>query len=386
MSKRKRTDFEDGIQNASGSKYGAIEGVDGTPQPISYDEEDNTPDTPPTPPGPYSYTAEKRHALYENHAAEQDEELSTNRDKKRQNRPRKRPSKPQLNHYFGQHGVFPEPAARASKEVGAEAEAEALSSDPATDTDNEPAHEAWTYLRAVRAEAEGLPVVYRAHDAEQHAHNPTTRRQSVEGFFMSDGACIAAPRAEETAQGLSMAQTAYYTALTQRFVRHRARLRRAQTQGGSDVEGTCAARLAKLEDPPSAVVGLGQDATLRLLTALDEALDAALGDETQGIIPPVLGRWAWALLGVLTEVGELRSGEVGVVRDLAKRAAWGMSWLRMRGGDELEVARRRALGVLGVEEGREGTMAMLESIVTVVGECYGQRDLLEGRLAWAEGL
>lgn len=125
-----------------------------------------------------------------------------------------------------------------------------------------------------------------------------------------------------------------------------------------------------------------------------------------------VGAWIWALLGKCRERGELSSEEIGELRDLAQNA------LRMqRGGqggmalvvveDESEDERRHADDTPGKdptgtakETGGEMTQAdkldegevnkqkllrtTIDMIVTVVGEVYGQRDLLDLRLKWPD--
>lgn len=72
MSKRKRGEDEPSAKRA-------------------YDDVQNTRDK--TPPGPYSYTAEKRQAIY-NERGRRDDNNS---------------KRPQLNEHFGQRNAFPEP-------------------------------------------------------------------------------------------------------------------------------------------------------------------------------------------------------------------------------------------------------------------------------------
>ncbi|RAL06126.1 uncharacterized protein BO80DRAFT_343307 [Aspergillus ibericus CBS 121593] len=158
-----------------------------------------------------------------------------------------------------------------------------------------------------------------------------------------------------------------------------------------------------------------------------------------------IGAWAWGLLGKCRDVGQLGTEEVGEIRELGKRAvkilrkmkeedekkmgdasdeeddedameqgAEGEGVSQMDGpsdqdhdmqdvepaAEELEIAKARLQAKLHGEEeqspvvesepGNEEnaievamqTRAMLDMIITVVGEYYGQRDLLEARELW----
>lgn len=164
-----------------------------------------------------------------------------------------------------------------------------------------------------------------------------------------------------------------------------------------------------------------------------------------------IGAWSWGLLGKCREIGELATEDVGVIRDLGKRAVKISQKVREEehsrsmaedaseweigedeqledaalqeetgqeappqvpvpdGGDsdmsdvadqsdELEAAKARLQVQLQdkvesemtgetKEEDAEGdlaqqTRAMLDMIITVVGELFGQRDLLDAREVW----
>jgi regulator of vacuolar morphogenesis len=165
-----------------------------------------------------------------------------------------------------------------------------------------------------------------------------------------------------------------------------------------------------------------------------------------------VGAWAWALLGKCREVGQLTTEEVGVIRNLGKRATTILckvqetetirsqgtaSSLSIAEGDaegddskaqpthdegsmkqdevpesaeaqdsnihdaspedvELEAAKTRLQASLQGDNNHVGTplgteeeylanqiRALLDMTITVVGEFYGQRDLLEAREIWA---
>ena len=148
-----------------------------------------------------------------------------------------------------------------------------------------------------------------------------------------------------------------------------------------------------------------------------------------------MGAWCWALLGSFNGLETLSSEELAEVRELAKSAAGALDRLLAgeasrdkteagvsgesipdnRARDSMHSKRLGAdsegtngspiVGLAGEEQDREGapipnhgpksrlshlrgsasivTMSMVsDMILTVVGEVYGQRDLLDLRLAW----
>jgi regulator of vacuolar morphogenesis len=157
-----------------------------------------------------------------------------------------------------------------------------------------------------------------------------------------------------------------------------------------------------------------------------------------------IGAWAWGLLGKCREVGQLATEEVGAIRELGKRVVTILAKIREaegaqdtgededvdtsdletgeggggleEGGEvpdttteevetaedesvELEAAKARLQAqldsnldpelsagdskVTGVEDVAKQARIMLDMIITVVGEYFGQRDLLDAREVWA---
>lgn len=107
-----------------------------------------------------------------------------------------------------------------------------------------------------------------------------------------------------------------------------------------------------------------------------------------------LSTWIWSLLARLPDVGTLGGEEVFVVRDLGKRAVWvGLGWqddavakateAQYEDGEEGDVAVVASDGVITADE---NTLATLCMILTIAGELYGQRDLLEFRQRWDAAL
>lgn len=160
-----------------------------------------------------------------------------------------------------------------------------------------------------------------------------------------------------------------------------------------------------------------------------------------------IGAWAWGLLGKCRDIGELSTEEVGDIRDIGKRAAKILEKIReaeenprMEGEEtpdsdsgedtqqgalapeeepeeklqpepvkdadadmsdaldtELEAAKARLQAKVqesGEDEpaiadqdcGMKQTRAMLDMIITVTGEFFGQRDLLDSREVWSSSV
>lgn len=110
--------------------------------------------------------------------------------------------------------------------------------------------------------------------------------------------------------------------------------------------------------------------------------------------PQRLGAWAWAVLGRCPELGMCHSEEVGDLRALARTAALLLHAHDIEGSDgksEQAVGAGQGSGIK--EQGPPGpemdinwasSETALDMIITVVGEIYGQRDLLEQRRVWQQ--
>ncbi|KAK5094436.1 hypothetical protein LTR70_004127 [Exophiala xenobiotica] len=145
-----------------------------------------------------------------------------------------------------------------------------------------------------------------------------------------------------------------------------------------------------------------------------------------------IGAWIWAALGKCPDRGELGSDEISDLRRLAQKAIYVRDWLLKRHGtmetalesededgeekrttmtegddfsDEIDTAKRRLVqkheGSSHLEECqqsadnngygalpkaqavKQGKLAVLDMVLTVVGEVYGQRDLLDLRTPWS---
>ncbi|KAJ9665924.1 hypothetical protein H2201_004048 [Coniosporium apollinis] len=206
-------------------------------------------------------------------------------------------------------------------------------------------YEALAYLRSVRTEAAFIPNLLVAPkptvpEGEFDASIYDTGYGDSRGYY-ADGAYIAAPTlgpilppsAQPSASPASASpQAAYRTRLLARFHRQRAILQAtppasaiaalAPTQFISLPQGNNAAfrewRSSLESSPPSPVQLAAMDSrtVFRALALLTSVL------RRDRNISARVSAWAWGLLTRLPELGTLGSEEVGVVRELGKRAVW----------------------------------------------------------------
>ncbi|KAL8808275.1 MAG: hypothetical protein Q9223_004057, partial [Gallowayella weberi] len=195
-----------------------------------------------------------------------------------------------------------------------------------------PAEDGLEYLRMVRSEAKGVPNLLTAATVIER----DLYEDYPQGYY-EDGAYTALPPPPPTAprKGESEVdedidpQEAYYVSLHDRFQALRALLHShppvpAANASASDVasrlnEGASSrlwrATLLYIQPTTTLVSQLNQDAVMAGIAALENYMSLkSLEKQT------FLGAWAWGLLARCREVGMMGSEEVGVVRDLAKKA------------------------------------------------------------------
>lgn len=508
MSKRRRLDYEAGIQNANGTAYDSTTAA-GANHEMSYDDVPSTNPAPkphpgnnvstapeardqnvatsevpqsrkqvsyveeapePAPAGPYSYTTEKRQQIYYS-----GRETDDNRHWKRP-RAEQRKHRPQMNERFGQMGAFPEPEGGGVEEDDGEG-----GLDGGQEEDGGGGREAWEYLKRVREEADGLPGVFNAGDGTRDGGGDSIAGEVGEGeaeeiyneedegdvnghwredeedytqeddLYFEDGVCWAAPRSASPEKALT-AQDLYYKALCRRFEKHRDAIRALKPGAQTGQKGSKNGKYGNAPTlkfvghlfqkksyrhgrpslvgfaPPTLelISSLDTAGVLRILTVLDEDIDEFIAKGEN--LPPSLGAWTWLLLGRLDDAGGLTSEEVGTVRDLAKRAGWALAALKIAvlqresaanddGGmdgqttgskgtmhepthndledgeledeDTAPSSAKAAQGSKAATSSKEpvpneSTLATLHLIITVAGEFYGQRDLLDSRLPWID--
>jgi hypothetical protein len=286
--------------------------------------------------------------------------------------------------------------------------------------------EAMAYLKAVRSERQGMPIVLRTAE--------TAGEEDVDygvgdsrGHFVED-CYIARPvlRPEAPKKTTVSAKDAYTEVLKRRFETMRTRLRdesltggeAAQTDnnkpvlrpnGGKKAYAECVAHAQKSSPSLSQLQALDQEDTLSMLELIHKSYfkrGETLGQHTSA--------WIWALLARLGDVGTMNNDEVFVLRDLGKRAlVIQISFNNAAMAAQLEELSRAEAACDSSDEattpGHEGpqtaatadadkadtagssvtpmldpesTLATLDMIVTIVGEFFGQRDLLDSRRSW----
>lgn len=158
-------------------------------------------------------------------------------------------------------------------------------------------------------------------------------------------------------------------------------------------------------DPhPVQLACMDAETVLGLVRFLNEKLDTWLRYPDEKIVSRV-SAWVWAILGKCRDRGELASEEIGEIRELAqgairlqeqRKAGTKANGNHESGNSFGEDGDERNDGSAAVGEGakiaKEGIdeildrtamiPMMLDMIITVVGEVYGQRDLLESRIKW----
>jgi len=181
--------------------------------------------------------------------------------------------------------------------------------------------------------------------------------------------------------------------------------------------------LVKTLDPhPAQIAVMDPESVLELIKLLRVKLIPLLNSRDKSTVSRV-GAWLWAVLGKCRDRGELSSEEVSELRLLAQRAIYiqnrdaidpnqqpsnghtdsvddesddgdsqneDSQSQRMSAMDEGGVGSAGEDGKAGVGEGgfqkatdRGRLIAVaLDMVITVVGEVYGQRDLLESRRKW----
>jgi len=173
-------------------------------------------------------------------------------------------------------------------------------------------------------------------------------------------------------------------------------------------------RLLKTTAPlPVQVRSMDQDSAFALL-AMIRRMYLARGKDLE----KVTSAWVWSLLARLDDVGTMNNDQVFELRELGKKAVLvQLSFTDAAAAQQLEAVaadeKAKAAGrpeititeedldqrnndaaqtstdhiddesdVKGISHARQNTLASLDIIITVIGEAFGQRDLLEFRRMW----
>ncbi|KIW12798.1 hypothetical protein PV08_07985 [Exophiala spinifera] len=301
---------------------------------------------------------------------------------------------PHVGEYTGQVGAFP----------GLGGEDDELFYGPAADGID--------YLRMVRSEAKGVPHILAA-PKEKLADIHTV---AEEGGYYYDGAYTGVTKASVASPtAFPRAQQYYYDSLLTQFRLVQATMRctpplssieeLASSQFISFPASTRKARsqwdahMRACDPHPVQVACFDAETVLELVKFLRMRLNHFLFSK-DGSLTGRIGAWAWAILGKCRDRGELSSDDIGELRALAQRAlqilqkqvdgaALDESLWSEDGDAHEEVTQGPDDEIRTVEAGGSShmdglTKMTLDMIVTVVGEVYGQRDLLDLRTNWDE--
>ncbi|PQE05992.1 v-snare protein [Rutstroemia sp. NJR-2017a BBW] len=324
--------------------------------------------------------------------------------------------------------------------------------------------DALSYLRAVRQEAEGLPPVLCVPSEPRttnstNGHDRSIYENGVGDFrgYYEDGAYYAAPDIEDS-DGAQDPQLAYFDSILTRFEALRQQLQKAPPPelvkkldadhpihlGRLDTKNSRWWRWKMRTVNPTSVQLASMDKTtvFKLLRLVLGGTLLSTGKD----VDEKVSRWVWGLLGRLPDRGELTSEEVGIIRELGKKAVSVARGLREDKVEEAEAEDEEEDGevpetddqpVTAAEDPAElaaykarilasisanantsaevpteaeaetereaqplssaktvsletakaakwNTRATINMIITVAGELYGQRDLLELREVWGE--
>ncbi|KAL9018192.1 MAG: hypothetical protein Q9185_004515 [Variospora sp. 1 TL-2023] len=193
-----------------------------------------------------------------------------------------------------------------------------------------PASDGLEYLRMVRSEAKGVPNLLTATKPDEE----NDLYQDYPQAYYSDGAYVAAslPSAfgndtQLGADGDVDPQEAYYTSLLTRFHALSSFFRSPNPVPPSAATTATAMTLATaptkkwrtmlLYTTPttSLLAQLSQESIINGIVALEKHLDWRMLERG-----PYVGAWAWGLLARCRSAGMMGSEEVGVLRDLGKKA------------------------------------------------------------------
>ena len=274
-----------------------------------------------------------------------------------------------------------------------------------------------TLLCAHRSEAKTVPNLLVAKSAP--ANQPEDMYSAYPPGYYADGAYTAAPvpatnghtRQSEESESDEDPQEAYYTSLRARFAALSSLL---ENPPPSDIDLSSSSQTAQRlslgakpawrsvlnTTPTTGILGqLPQESVLLGLQMLESRLT-----KEQLLKKSCLSLWAWGLLARCRDAGQMVSEDIGILRDLGKKAVSVLRGLRVEVEQGLDNAEEEsgdsgpeiASDVVKVNEPDEELplmnsnehiprlLATLDMIITVVGEFYGQRDLLAGRIVWGE--
>ncbi|KIW91043.1 uncharacterized protein Z519_07937 [Cladophialophora bantiana CBS 173.52] len=299
-----------------------------------------------------------------------------------------------------------------------------------------PADNGIDYLRMVRSEAKGVPPVMTAQIPSAPVGKLEEGEEIEGGGYYYDGAYTANHQIVTTLEAeplLPPAQIEYYSSLLAQFRLVRATLRchpplpaveaLRPSQFISFPENTRKVRaqweshMLSTDPHPVQVACMDTQTVAELVKFLSVKLEKMLRTRDFARVARI-GAWAWAILGKCRDREESSNEEVGDIRELAQ-AALRVQEMSKDGhsteGEDQDQDEERDNGIPGEEQDTgandipekrpnlEGTdeeaepvesdghlsrqecvNVILDMIVTIAGEVYGQRDLLDLRSRWTE--
>ncbi|EXJ71240.1 uncharacterized protein A1O5_05046 [Cladophialophora psammophila CBS 110553] len=297
-----------------------------------------------------------------------------------------------------------------------------------------PADNGMDYLRMVRSEAKGVPPVMTAQIPSAPVDELEEGEEIEEGGYYYNGAYTANHQIVTTVEAeppLPPAQIEYYSSLLAQFRLVRATLRcqpplpaveaLRPSQFISFPENTRKVRaqweshILSTDPHPVQVACMDAETVVELVKFLAAKLEKMLRTRDLARIARI-GAWAWAILGKCRNREESSNEEVGDIRELAQTALR-LQQMRDDGhrtegedqdeeGDNEIPGEGQDTGANDIPEKRPNLEAtdeeaepvesdgdlgrqkcvsvILDMIVTIAGEVYGQRDLLDLRSRWTE--
>lgn len=286
-------------------------------------------------------------------------------------------------------------------------------------------------IYVARSERQGLPEILTAptHDQAPEANEPwpddngngSTRKEAYDDAVIAT-ASPPAPKEDDRAP-----QKVYTRSITQRFLDQRRQLRLPPTakaladlddsypisfpQGNNKAFAEWLRLLSSKAPRIAQLQSLEQDTVFDLLELLQSRV------LTPGkVIEKHVSNWIWSLLARLDDVGNMTNDQVYPLRELGKRAVFlqysitspeiaaqleslGQSGSKMLNEDEIPLddvedvdgapkqpdvdsSQKDQITATADSKVMDNTLATLDMILVVVGEVYGQRDLLEFRTPW----
>ena len=307
-----------------------------------------------------------------------------------------------------------------------------------------PANDGIDYLRMVRSEASGIPQSLSAPRAEKSADTRTDAFDG--GYWDEEGTTYTAgpdTTAEVDTISMSKAQSEYYRSLLAQFTLVRATMRcipplsaiekLTSSQPISFPDSNKNARVSwtrclKMDQPVPAQIACMDESSIFELVKLISKRMVGFFESADTNFVRLVGAWIWAVLGKCPESGLLGADEISLLRQFAQKAiligqrlqdrdrsrkskqseiieedgsdessdAEGTSTVSLADPERLEQLTANANGDIDATSNAETRgltahnagailgekMVILDMIVTVIGEVYGQRDLLDSRQLW----